>query len=204
MAKLELEQKPKRDFKSKIIRFLTSEDPDPLLSEEELVLDRWEFADLQMRLRKDYGSVIKLLMDKYHISQFTANNDYFTAQEVFATSRKLNKKYLLHYHIEDIRADLVKFRNTLYKYFDEGEKKEKKRIPSDKEIIALSKLNDSLVYALNSLPETAVAKDIPRPIFIFSLPDGQTMPGRIPLTDAIKMADELIDYEITNEDEHGE
>jgi hypothetical protein len=110
---MELEKSNKKDAKSRIVRFLTKTDI-TLNSEEEKILARWEKADFLMRQGMAYADIILKLTGDFQISKFTADNDISSAQEVFARSRKLNKRYLAHLHLEDIMQDLKLIRKKLF------------------------------------------------------------------------------------------
>jgi transcriptional regulator with XRE-family HTH domain len=160
---MELEKSNKKDAKSRIVRFLTKTDI-TLNSEEEKILARWEKADFLMRQGMAYTDIILKLTGDFQISKFTADNDISSAQEVFARSRKLNKRYLAHLHLEDIMQDLKLIRKKLFK-LENGEQ----TIPDEKEMMALAKLHDSYTRQLNAIPDDIQHSDVQKPVIIFEL-----------------------------------
>jgi transcriptional regulator with XRE-family HTH domain len=160
---MELEKSNKKDAKSRIVRFLTKTDI-TLNSEEEKILARWEKADFLMRQGMAYADIILKLTGDFQISKFTADNDISSAQEVFARSRKLNKRYLAHLHLEDIMQDLKLIRKKLFK-LENGEQ----TIPDEKEMMALAKLHDSYTRQLNAIPDDIQHSDVQKPVIIFEL-----------------------------------
>jgi hypothetical protein len=160
---MELEKSNKKDAKSRIVRFLTKTDI-TLNSEEEKILARWEKADFLMRQGMAYTDIILKLTGDFQISKFTADNDISSAQEVFARSRKLNKRYLAHLHLEDIMQDLKLIRKKLFQ-ISEGQQ----CIPDEKEMMALAKLHDSYTRQLNAIPDDIQHSDVQKPVIIFEL-----------------------------------
>ncbi len=191
----------KNNAKDRIVRYLTKADI-TLASDEELILKRWEHIDHLMRQKLPYVDILLKHTAKFNISKFTADKDLTDTQEVFARSRKLNKRYLAHLHIEDIQQDLSIIRKKL---LDPD-------YPLDaKEIAALGKLHDSLTYQLNSLPDDAQITDVPRPVIIYDLVGISNQPTPMNIEDALKMADKLLnnftdisheDIPPTNPDDH--
>lgn len=181
--------------KERIKRWLT--DGDITLQPEEItILQRWEFAD---RLMSQGITVTALLrgriMEEFAVSQSTADNDIFSAQEVFGESRKINKRYLGHLHLQDIHADLTRIRKKLFEREDDKGKKIAV-IPDHKEMQALAKLHDAYTYQLNSLPDTDPPPAVKRPIFLFQLPHGNAPKAPMQLDNAMQKADEFINYEL--------
>lgn len=191
----------KQDLKQRIIRFLTKSDI-VLNSEEEKILARWEHVDHLMRQNMQVSDIVLKHTHKYGVSKFTADNDIYSAQEVFARSRKINKKYVAHLHLQDIQSDLTRIRRRMF--LIEGEE----RTPDEKEIIALSKLHDSFTKQLSQIPEDIDMSEAPRPVIIYEL-KGTPMALPMDITQALLLADKLIsnasiediDHEDVSEDE---
>jgi len=173
--------------KERIRRWLT--EGDIVLQPDEItILQRLEFADRLMSQGITVtGLLRKQIMDEFGVSQSTADGDIFNAQEIFGESRKINKRYLGHLHLQDIHADLTRIRKKLF---------EDKNIPDQKEMQALARLHDSYTYQLNSLPDTDPPPAVKRPIFVFMLPQGHAPKAPMELTDAMAKADEFINYEL--------
>lgn len=192
----------KAELKQRIIRFLTKSDI-VLTSEEEKILARWEHADFLMRQNVEVSDIILKHTLKFGISKFTADNDIYAAQEVFARSRKINKKYVGHLHLQDLQSDLTRIRKKMFKHDDGTE-----RMPDEKEIVALAKMHDSYTKQLGLLPEDNDVSEAPKPIIIYELAGAA---GALPMdiTAALKLADKMIssssiediDHEVLPEDE---
>lgn len=172
----------KREADKKIIKFLKG-DRITLNSTEEEILNRWRFVNDQMRLGKSAVEIKTQLSDQYKVSGFIADQDYYTAQAVFSEITRMDKGYLLGIHLEDLRMDIVKYRELIYM---------NQRKPSEKEIAALSKLAESYTYALNSMPQKKESKSVLPPMMIFSLPNGREILPPMPLNIALQKADEII------------
>lgn len=196
MAKASLQRLNKiTTAKERIKRFLT--EGDISLSGDELtIMQRWEFADRLMMQGNSITALLrKKIMDEFCVSSTTADNDIFSAQEVFGEVRKINKRYLGHLHLQDIHADLARIRKKLFETEDKDGKKIA-TIPNHKEIQALAKLHETYTYQLNSLPDTDPPPVIKRPIFLFSLVNGEAPKAPMQLEDAMKMSEQFIDAEV--------
>ena len=180
---MDLEKSKKNDAKSRLIRFLTKSDI-VLTGEEEKILTRWEYADRLMRQRTFGTEAIRIkIQQEFGVSRFTADNDIFSAQEIFAKTRQLNKKYIAHLHLEDIQTDIRRIRQRWY---------ENGSIPDNKEISALAKLHDSYTRQLDNLPDETPQQDVQRPIIIFELVGAQDLKMPMDVDRALKLADRFI------------
>jgi hypothetical protein len=178
----------KRDAFTAIKRFLNYEDVE-LKVEEHAILQRWEYCDRLLFAKElDEQGIIDQLVKMFEISTFTARNDIYYTQRIFADARKIQKKYLLHHHIDSIARDRQMIRKAFFVEGDNGTAFQ----GDSKDIMALSKLNDSYTYALNSIPEDAVDEKQPPPVFQFILAPGQIIDRPLEIEDAIKSADEII------------
>jgi hypothetical protein len=193
-----MKQLEPKDSKSNIIKFLAGEDI-LLSSKDEQILARWEFVnDHLIKKEKDWKEIRELVTLRFHVSKFTAENDIVNAQEVFGITRKINKKYLFHLHLDRIDRDIETIRKAIMFYEDKDGKKIP-RVPDGKEIAALAKLHESYTYALNVAPDDVDRKKLPPPIFVFKLPDGQDIPQPMSFDQAMKEAGEYIPHEdLTN------
>ena len=179
--------------KEKIKRWLTDQDV-TLTADDVQILKRWEHVDKLMAQGITLTPLLRnAIMQEFSVSSSTADNDIFSAQEVFGESRRINRHYLGHLHLQDISADLTRIRQKLFEKGKDG----KSTIPDHKEIQALSKLHDAYTYQLNSLPDDAKAPVVKRPIFMFSLVNGEAPKPPMQLADAMKIADEeFLNFEI--------
>jgi hypothetical protein len=192
----ELTPAPKRDFKTRIIRFLTEVEPAPLTSDEETVLARWESADRLMREKRTDEFIINHLKVTYGVSTTTAHNDLYSAMDVFGKARKLNKSYLLHHHLGRIDQMIEKIRRK----WEEKSEGDKEYYPTEKEIAAVARLNDAYTYALNSMPEQRDRASMPPPVMIFKGIKGTTVATGMSVEDALTYADEIINGKLPDDD----
>lgn len=171
-----------KDENKHIVKFLKG-DRITLNSKEEEILSRWRYVDELMRLQKSEQQIKTAVMERYNVSSFTAQNDYYSAQNIFAELSKMDKGYLLGLHIEDMRMDVINYRNSIY--FNN-------RKPTEKEIMALSKLAEAYTYALNSMPNRKESKSVKPPLLTFGLVAGKTFNVPMPVTEAMAKADAYI------------
>lgn len=189
-----MKQLERQDAKTKITKFLAGEKI-LLSSEEEKILARWEFANEQLiKKDKSWADIRELIVLRFIVSKFTAENDIVNSQEVFGSTRKINKRYLLHLHLDRMDRDIERVRAGLFFGKDE-DGKVYNLTPDAKEIAALAKLHESYTYALNSIPEDIDRSKLPPPIFVFKLPEGVTITRPMSIEDALKAADEFLTYE---------
>ncbi len=180
--RLPAERKTK-DFKTSIIRYLTDESPGALSSEEEKVLARWEHADFLLRQHLEWNDIILKIIAKFSVSKFTAENDIANAQEVFARSRRLNKKYIVHLNLQRIEKFIAFVEKKL---FADDE------LPDAKTIAAVAKLYETHTYTANSIPAEVVKTSLPPPVMNFYLVNRATLTQPMSVEEAIREADNLI------------
>lgn len=170
--------------KERIKAFLVGDDV-TLSPEEITILTRWEKVDLLYRQSTPFEDIIKALTEApYSVSRFTAQNDVFASMEVFASSRKVNKKYILYLKFERQLQDIERYRESIFK--------KGKFVGDQKDIMALAKLEEAATYTLNSMPQ-----DVERPPFVptkvvLNLVKEDAIPLEMPLADALKLADSYI------------
>lgn len=182
----------KRDAFTAIKRFMTMSDI-TLKVEEEAILKRWEFCDALLRSKEyDEETIIAKIVEMYNVSTFTARNDIGNAQRLFADSRKLNKKYLIHLHLERIDKDIQYVRKKLFAKQKDKEGKEYDPSIDAKELGAYAKLLESYTYTLNSIPEDIQNDKQPPPIFQFLLAPGQVIDRPMEIDEAIAGADAFL------------
>lgn len=91
-----------------IVDFLTQEAGTVELNKtQKELLDRWDFADNLIRMRKyKKTEITKMLMKKFDIGVSTARSDLADAEFVFGSTRKFSKIYHLSNHIDHLE-DLI-------------------------------------------------------------------------------------------------
>jgi hypothetical protein len=182
----------KRDSFSAIKRFMVDADIN-LRVEEEAILKRWEYCDALLRAKtEDEDGIIAKLVEMFKISTFTARNDIAYTQRLFADARKINKRYLIHLHLERIDQDIQRMRNAWFKTEVGKDGKVKTYVPDSKELSAYAKLNEAYTYTLNSIPEEVQVDKQPPPIFQFHLAPGQVIDRPLVLEDAMAKADAIL------------
>lgn len=170
----------KQDAFSRILRFMTKADV-TLTAVEEVILDRWVYCDVLLRSRvRSTDEIIEAIVAKWGVSKYTAINDVNATQKLFAKSRQISKKYLLHHHIEEIGL-LIQKAGMKEKYMD-----------------LMPRLFDSYTKAIEALPDEEVADKQPPPQFIFNLAPGQQLGATLPVDEAMKQADEILMKENEN------
>lgn len=187
MGRMQLLPKKRDAFKA-ILRFLTDADV-KLKVEEEAILRRWEHCDVLMRAKsKTEQQIIDEIKDKFGVSVYTARNDIYQTQKLFGKSREINKKYLIHHHLERIDRDIQLIRSQIFSKSNDGTI----RIPDPKQQMALAKLYETYTYTLNCVPEDSSEDKQPPPIFQFILAPGQVIESPMLIDDAIKKADAIL------------
>jgi hypothetical protein len=182
----------KRDAFSAIRRFMVDADVD-LRDEENKILNRWFFCDALLRGKQDdEEAIIEKIVDQFAVSKFTARNDIYYTQRLFADCRRLNKKYLIHEHLQRIDKDIERVRKMLFDNKKKTNEGEFDYVPDAKELMTLAKLFESYTYTLNSIPEEITNEKHPPPVFQFILAPGQFIDKPMAIEDALKKADEII------------
>lgn len=186
----------KGQLKTRIGKFLAGDNV-LLNSEEEKILARWQYAhDLLGAKQKTWIQIRDCIVSQFSVSKFTAENDISNAQDVFGSNRKINKRYLLHLHLDRINEDIERVREKMFYIEDDKLNIKVSRAPDSKEIAALAKLNETYTYTLNSIPDESDRIKLPPPIFVFKLPDGVSITQPMSFEEAMKGADEYIDYDV--------
>lgn len=185
----------KGDLKTRIGKFLAGEKI-LLNSEEEKILARWETAnELLIAKEKTWLQIRNHIVNIFGVSKFTAENDICNAQEVFGSNRKVNKRFLLHLHLDRMDKDIERIREGLFYIEDDELNVKKNRTPNAKEIAALARLNEAYTYTLNSVPDDADRSKLSPPIYVFKLPDGVSIMQPMSVEAAMKGADEYVNFE---------
>lgn len=185
----------KSSIVKRIEKYLSGEDI-LLTSEEEKILNRWEKANELLSAKKPWTEVRDFIAFRFHVSKFTAENDLTNTMEVFGRTKRINKTYLYHLHLERLDQDIERYRTSIFFQKDEDGKLIS-REPTSKEMQSLAKMHDAYNYALHSMPEQSKSKDLPPPMYVYNLPPGVFMGAPMPIADALRQADQIIDAEYT-------
>lgn len=141
-----------------VVRFVLHKDI-TLNSEQELLMQRLQFADEQLRSRKfSRQQVINSIVTRFQVSEWRADQDITDAHRVFGQTRKLNKAYLLSFHLDDIQEQIQTAKRA-------------------GKLELLPKLNDNYTYALNSMPAEEKESDA-RPARIVFVIKGESSKQR--------------------------
>jgi len=182
----------KREAFIAIKRFMMDGDV-TLRDEEEKILNRWIFTDALLKAKDlDEEGMIAKIVEQYTVSPFTARNDIYYTQRLFADSRKIVKKYLIHHHLDRIDQDIQRLRKLLFNNKKKVGEDVYDYVPDAKELAALAKLHETYTYTLNSMPEDAQLDKQPPPVFQFILAPGQVIDKPMMLEDAKKQATDII------------
>lgn len=183
-----------KDENKQIVKFLRG-DRVTLNSKEEEILTRWRYVDELMRLNKSEQQIKEAVMQRFNVSSFTAQNDYYSAQNIFGEISRMDKGYLLGLHVESLRMDVINYRDTIFR---DGHK------PTEKEIAALSKLSEAYTYALNSMPSKKESKHVKPPMLVFTPINGKTIIPAMTAEEAMAKADLFIqEAEVIKTEPHG-
>lgn len=175
--------------KEKITAFLTQQEI-TLNAEEERMLARWEAADRLLQQKLPLPQIVERLTNEFSISRFTAQNDVFTAQEIFGAARKLDKRYLLFMKYQRQEADIERIRKKMFKLGENGESNNDEWGIDAKELQALAKLEEAITYTLNSIPQEAPAPIVKQPVMLFNTVNNYSAPMSV--NDALAEADRII------------
>jgi len=182
----------KREAFIAIKRFMMDGDV-TLRDEEEKILNRWIFTDALLKAKDlDEEGMIAKIVEQFTVSPFTARNDIYYTQRLFADSRKIVKKYLIHHHLDRIDQDIQRLRKLLFNNKKKVGEDVYDYVPDAKELAALAKLHETYTYTLNSMPEDAQLDKQPPPVFQFILAPGQVIDKPMMLEDAKKQATDII------------
>ena len=182
----------KREAFIAIKRFMMDGDV-TLRDEEEKILNRWIFTDALLKAKDlDEEGMIAKIVEQFTVSPFTARNDIYYTQRLFADSRKIVKKYLIHHHLDRIDQDIQRLRKLLFNNKKKVGEDVYDYVPDAKELAALAKLHETYTYTLNSMPEDAQLDKQPPPVFQFILAPGQVIDKPMMLEDAKKQANDII------------
>lgn len=195
-----------RDAYTAIQRFMT-EGGVTLKVDEEKILNRWIYVDGLLKAKElDEDAMIKAIVQTHGVSEWTARTDISNTQKLFANARKVNKRYLIHHHLERMDKDIQYIRQRMFSKVKDADGNEYDPSIDAKELAAYAKMMEAYTYTLNSVPDEQVIDKQPPPIFQFILAPGQTIDKPLELEDAMRMADELIEnsdgiYETVDDEE---
>lgn len=161
--------------------------------EEEAILNRWIYCDALLREKeKNEEQIIDDLVQKFNISPFTARQDITNTQRLFADARKINKKYLIHHHLQRIDEDIQRLRKVFFSVATDKDGNPVQNVPDEKELSAYAKLMEAYTYTLNSIPEEIQVDKQPPPIFQFLLAPGQVIEKPMQIEDALQKAEAIL------------
>lgn len=191
---------PVKSIKDRIIRFKTVGDV-ILTVDEERALLRWETADELMRVHTPYIEVRDALVEKFGVSKTTADKDYFAAQEIFARTRSINKKYEGSIHLDRIKKMIAFYEDKLMEKDPETGKPAAGLKEMEKLGAILSRLYDNYTYTLNSIPSEVADPKTIVPSMIFRMTQNNHFNSPMDPEKAMEMADQYIDYENVQPDD---
>lgn len=179
--------------KEKIKAYLIGDDI-TLTGDDLIILSRWEKVDLLYRKNITFEEIIKTLVDEFNVSRFTAQNDIYSAMEIFSAARKVNKKYILYLKYEQQMQDVHKYREMIFNRTEwVQELKQFVKVPPDsKEIMALAKLEESATYTMNSMPVEVEKSPFTPTKVVLHLVEEDEVPMQLPLNEALKLADSYL------------
>jgi hypothetical protein len=167
MPKNELIKSERETTFNRILQFMTDGDI-TLTAEDEIILSRWTYA-FKLFIQNKYTEeqICEKVKDIFSVSIYTARNDKYQAQALFAGSIKSNKKLLLHRHAESIRLFMEKCK-------------------TDKSLIHLiPKLAEAYTKAVIAIPDE-INKDVMHPpVMNFFLIPGQDVKVNKTFEDAL-------------------
>lgn len=150
-----VEGQKKQSSRDRIIDFFISGDV-ILNADEERMMMRWMFVDGLIRSKKfKREDIIRMTVEKFAVSKFTADADIAQAHHVFGRTRSLNKNYLLSHIIDDIGLQIERMKTSFAKGSEQ----------------ALAKLYMAYIKAVNSLPDDADPLRMPPAQIIFKMFD---------------------------------
>lgn len=168
---LQLKEAPKTDLEA-VTRAFTHGDI-VLNKQQQELSDRLLFVDAHLRMRRrNNDAIIRMTMKKFGVTRYRAERDIVETMKLFGESRKLNKAYLVSHHINEIQRQI--------------------QTCIEKGVMDLiPKLNDNLIYALNSLPVEADQRESPpaQIIFVYNAPSPVKEES---LEDVLNQADSII------------
>jgi len=124
-----------------------------LSADQEALLLRIQFADQHLRERKHTrDDIVALIVGRFGVSRWRAEQDITDAHKAFGATRKLNKTYMLSHHIDTIERQIQMAMDA-------------------KDIKSLPRLNDNLTAAINALPDSVDDKDAAPVRIVFVVKD---------------------------------
>jgi hypothetical protein len=167
-----------------VLRFVKEKDI-ILNPEQERYMQRILYADELIRSRKyTRQQVINMIVTRFDVSKWRADEDVTDTHKVFGATRKISKGYILSFHLDDIQEQILLAKQA-------------------RRLDLLPKLNDNLTYALNSLPPEEKESDRAPAKIVFIIKDrsNKTMDVDAILAEAEKLikqdfsSNEYIDFE---------
>lgn len=171
----------KTDAFSRIKKFMSATESGIVLTAtEEKILIRLTYAHGLLSERKfTREQIAEKIKDLHGVSIYTARADINNTYTLFATVTEDYKRYALLHHVEFIDQKINQWSN-------------------DKSLSSLiPKLLAEKTRALAAMPVDPSTAEVPQPIIIVNITGA--MPQTMSANDALKAADELIEFEKTHE-----
>lgn len=174
-----LDTEHKKSHQERIIDYLVSDGRSLELTEHELyLLKRWRKADDFLGANRYTSKEVVHLLVKYFQSEergysiATAYRDIDDARFVFGSTRKMNKPYRLHAHLERLEEMMIYWQKKDGKVFQ--------------------KLADSYTYALSLIKDEGVEKPA-TPVIVLNFGAGDFLPSDFTPADAEEVAKEVLE-----------
>lgn len=151
----------------------TDESGITLTEKQEELLIRWRYADELIRQQRYIKEdVSKFIMKKFNVSRDTAFRDIVSAEAVFSSSTPLNKKYHIGLRIEFLEKQI-------------------RAAATANDFKAVAMLEKVLANYYDIYPDTVLPSS-PRTV-VFNLIQNNTTETVIPIPQAVRMANEIIE-----------
>lgn len=165
-----------------VTRYILKQDV-VLTSEQEELMQRIMFVDDKIRSRKFLrDQIINMVVARYSVSPWRAEQDIVDTHKLFGATRKINKNYLIAQHLDEIQSQIQLAKDL-------------------RRIDLLPKLNDAFTYALNSIPAEAKENDTPITKVIFVNNASKPESGKT-IEELIAEADAMIKNTKVTDDEY--
>lgn len=180
MSKSVLAYRKKANAYDRIQRFYFDGDI-VLTAEEENILMRWKYAHSQIITRKySEDQVVANICQLHNVSEYTARDDYYKAMTLYSGLIKVNKKFLLHHHAQNILLKIEKY-------------------STDKTLVHLvPKLMEAYTKTVIAIPDDDIKQRKDTPVIKFNIVSGQKITDLSSIDDAIKrlnQSTEIIDID---------
>lgn len=149
----------------------------PLSKKQKELLERWSYADEQLRKdRWKHTEILDMLMKRFNISENSARDDLRSAQMVFGSANALNKLYTSY-------AQVRRLENNI------------RVCIAAQNFKAAADFEKVLQKALQALPDNQAPKSPRQIVFNIANNNNTFTQSQQELDDAVKAAEELVNYE---------